>query len=76
MVDATVSSDCSGPLEGVSITSTKLMSVASSLPGDYRLRVCSIPADITCRKEGFEPVTKTITRTSVAVQMACPGISL
>ena len=76
MVDATVSSDCSGPLEGVNITSTELMGVASSVPGDYRLRVCSIPADITCQKEGFEPVTKTITGSSVAVQMACPGMLL
>ena len=72
-VYATVRSDCTGPLEGVQFTSTELISVNSNLPGSYKLKVCTLPTDITTQKDGFEPVTQTVTRTSMSVQMTCPG---
>ena len=72
-VYATVRSDCTGPLEGVQFTSTELIGVTSNVPGSYKLRVCALPTGITTKKDGYEPVTQTVTRTSMSVQMTCPG---
>ena len=75
-VYATVRSDCAGPLEGVKFTSTELMGVSSNYPGSYRLTVCTVPTDITCEKEGHEPVTQRVTRSSMLIQMTCTGTIL
>ena len=72
-VYATVRSDCAGSLEGVKFTSPDLIGVRSNYPGSYRLTVCSVPTDITCEKEGYEPVTQTFSRPSVSILMACTG---
>ena len=72
-VYATVRSDCTGPLEGVKFTSTELIGVTSNLPGSYRLRVCTLPTDITSQKHGYEPVTQRVTQTSLSIQLTCPG---
>ena len=73
-VYATVRSDCTGPLEGVQFTSTELIGVTSNTPGSYRLRVCALPTYITSSKDGYQPVTQRVTRTSMSVQMTCPGM--
>ena len=49
--------------------------MTSNLPGSYRLRVCTLPTDITSQKHGYEPVTQRVTQTSLSIQMACPGKS-
>ena len=72
-VYATVRSDCTGPLEGVQFTSTELIDVTSNTPGSYRLRVCTLPTYITSKKDGYQPVTQRVIRTSMSVQMTCPG---
>ena len=72
-VYTTVKSDCTGPLQGVQFTSTELISVTSNTPGSYRLRVCALPTYITSKKDGYQPVTQRVTRTSLSVLMTCPG---
>ena len=73
-VYTSVTSDCNQPLEGVNFTSAEISEVFRILPGFYRLTVCSLPAEVTSQKSGFESMTQNITGTSVALQMSCTGI--
>ena len=73
-VQASISSSCGQPLDGVTFESQDIMSVTpGSSSGMYSLQVCSLPLEVTCAAEEYESLTSTITEKSVEMQMTCIG---
>ena len=67
------SSDCNTSVAAVSISSSAELTITEKGPGVYVGEVCGMPATLSLQKEGFEPLTRTVTGAAETVTMTCSG---
>ena len=67
------SSDCNSPVADVIITSSAELTITGKEPGVYAGEVCGMPATLSLQKEGFEPLTATISNAVETVTLTCSG---
>ena len=69
------SSDCNASVADVTITSSADLTIAENEPGIYVGKVCGMPTTLSLQKNGFEPLTTTVTGAAetVNVTLTCSG---
>ena len=67
------SSDCNTPVADVTITSSSELTITGKGDGVYGGEVCGMPYSVSLKKEGFEPLTTTISSAAETVTLTCLG---